>query len=171
VLVLVMMLLLVLTGLSLVVVQSTVNSMSRGGSYRASAVAFQVAQAGSEATMAIAAKNPAEFLKFVAAHDHKVQMADVSGTFFDLSADGSFGREYANVGGANWVSTVRSAGQPNCNVPGYQSSYCFYKYYSVTDGWYGIGDAAVDEPDEVLRNPQKRFMATILVGPMPAANL
>lgn len=169
VLILSMMLLLVLTGLSFVVVQSTINSMNRCGSFRASSVAYQVAQAGSEATMALAARDPTEFVKFLKGHNNRLTMNDVSDVFFDISQGGSFGGEYEVVGGVNWISYLRPGGLPDCNVPGYQTSYCFYKFYAITDGWYGIGDEGVVNPDDVLRNPQKRFIATIHVGPLPAS--
>ncbi len=159
VLVLTLLVLLVLSAVALAAVQSVTNHLARAGSYRVGSVAYGVTEAGSEATMSLAAINPGAFNEFVASHGFQ----DVSNIFFDTNAGGSFGREIGNVGGANWVSRLSNPISSH-RAPGYAvGEYCFRKYFSTTDGTYGNNQ--VTNPDDVLRNSQKRFMSTIFVGP------
>lgn len=163
VLVLTMLVLLVLSAIALAAVQSVTNHLARAGSYRVGSIAFGVTEAGSEATMAIAAINPGAFNEFVATHGFRVRVGDVSQIFFDTSAGGSFGREIQNVGGANWVSRLSNPISSH-RAPGYAvGEYCFRKYFTTTDGTYGNNEVVT--PDDVLRNTQKRFLSTIYVGP------
>lgn len=156
--------LLVLSSVALAGLQSVANHLARAGTYRVSAIAYGVTEAGSEATMALAAINPNGFNDFVAAHNYRITMGDVSPIFFDTGPGGSFGREVGIVGGANWISSL-SLPISSHRAPGYAiGEYCFRKYYSTTDGTYG--DQAVQSPDDLLRNPRKRFFSTIFVGPV-----
>ncbi|NOZ02350.1 MAG: hypothetical protein GXP54_10735 [Deltaproteobacteria bacterium] len=164
VLILALMVLLVLSALSFAAVQSVTNAMSRAGSYRIGVVAYGLTAAGSEATMAMAALNPSGFNDFVAANGFQLSMGDVSNKFFDTAEDGSFGKELANVGGANWVSQLSNPISSH-RAPGYAiGEYCFRKYFATTNGVYG--DQVVATPGDVLRNAQKRFMTTLYVGPV-----
>lgn len=164
VLLLALMVLLVLSAISFAAVQSVTNTMARAGSYRVGMVAYGITAAGSEATMAIAAVNPAGFNDFIAANGFQLMMGDVSGTFFDTSKDGSFGKELGSVGGANWVTQMSNPISSH-RAPGYAiGEHCFRKYFATTDGVYG--NAAVVVPADVLRNTQKRFLSTIFVGPV-----
>lgn len=163
VLVLTLLVLLVLSAVALTAVQAVTNHLARAGSYRVSSIAFGITEAGSQATMAIAAVNPGAFNEFVAAHGYRVNMLEVSDAFFDMAEGGSFGREIDNVGGANWVSTL-SLPISSHRAPGYSvGEYCFRKYFATTDGVYGNND--ISTVDDVLRNTQKRFFSTIFVGP------
>lgn len=163
VLILTMLILLVLSAIALAAVQSVTNHLARAGSYRVGSVAYGVTEAGSQATMSLAAINPGGFNEFVATQGFQVTMGDVSNFFFDTSAGGSFGREIGNVGGANWVSRLSNPISSH-RAPGYAvGEYCFRKYFSTTDGTYG--NNLVTSPDDVLRNTMKRFLSTIYVGP------
>ncbi len=163
VLILTMLVLLVLGAIALAAVQSVTNHLARAGSYRVGTVAYGITEAGSEATMSLAAINPGAFNEFVATHNLQVTMGDVSDIFFDTNAGGSFGRELGNVGGANWVSRLSNPVSSH-RAPGYAvGEYCFRKYFSTTDGTYGNNQ--IQSPDDVLRNTMKRFMSTIFVGP------
>jgi len=164
VLILTMLVLLVLSAIALTAVQSVSNHIARAGSFRVGSVAYGVTEAGSQATMAIGAANPSAFNDFVATHNYRVTMGDVSRNFFDTAAGGSFGREVQNVGGANWVSRLSNPISSH-RAPGYAvGEYCFRKYFATTDGTYG--NQNVQNPDDVLRNTQKRFLTTIFVGPV-----
>jgi hypothetical protein len=170
VLLLAMLVILVLAAVSMVAVQAAVNTMNRTGSFRVGMVAYDVTQAGSEATMALAASNPEAFNQFLEAKSFRVRMSDVSPTFFDLTpadsthSGGSFGREFGAVGGVDWETSLFNSGLSH-RVPGFSSGeFCFRKYLATTDGYYG--NQAVVNADDVLRNSQKRFMASIFVGPV-----
>lgn len=166
ILILALMILLVLSALSFAAVQSVSNSMARAGSYRTGMIAYGITAAGSEATMALAATNPAAFNDFVAANGYQMVMEDVSGNFFDNNAWGSFGREIATgaVGGADWVTQLSNPISSH-RAPGYAiGEYCFRKYFATTDGVYG--NDVVTTRGDVIRNSQKQFMSTIYVGPV-----
>jgi len=164
VLILALLVLLVISAVAFAAVQSVTNTMARAGSFRVGTVAYGITASGSEATMALAATNPAGFNDFVMANGNQIVMGDVSNIFFDNGLFGSFGREIGNVGGANWVTRLANPISSH-RAPGYAiGEYCFRKYFATTDGTYG--NLSVTTPGDVIRNTQKRFMTTIFVGPV-----
>jgi len=163
VLVLLVLVLLALSAVAFVAVQVVTNQMARVGVFRVSMVSENVTAAGSEATMAIAAANPSGFSLFVQAQGGNVTMNDVSQSFFDTGAHGSFGPEATTMDIASWRTTVPLPPLTVPRAPGFESgTYCFRKYTAQTDGYYSMtGAASGDE-----RNAQKRYVATLFVGPM-----
>jgi hypothetical protein len=175
VLVLAVMILLVLSAIAFVAVQATMNQMARVQAFRTSAVAGLLTAAGSEATLAVAATNPSGFDQFLAANNFAVLMADVSPSFFDTSQAGSFGQEVVTLNTANWASRLSNP-IATSRAPGFEGSFCFKRYRSETDGIYR-NDVASGAPltrDQVLQDlrttAQKRFAATMYVGPVDCEN-
>jgi len=162
ILILALMILLVLSALSFAAVQSVSNTMARAGSYRTGMIAYGITSAGSEATMSVAARDPSGFRDFIAAHGDQVAMGDVSNIFFDVNPDGSFGRELPNVGGVNWTTQFVEGN----STPAYGfdiDTYCFAKFFATTHGVYGNDTVATR--GDIIRNSNKRFLSSILVGP------
>ena len=186
VLFLTMMVLLVIASIAFVAVASTVNNVSRVGSFRNSMVAYNVTESGSVATMALGASNPAGFAGFIASHGNTIGKGDISAAFFDLGTSGSFGQEVTNVAIADWTTRLSSPITSH-RAPGYDvGTYCFRKYYATTDGWYqasakcadltkarldallaaGQADDAAEAQREMERCSQKRFVSSMYVGPV-----
>ncbi len=188
VLFLTMMVLLVIASIAFVAVGSTVNNVSRVGSFRNSMVAYNVTESGSVATMALGASNPAGFGAFIASHGYTVGRVDISSLFFDTGRSGSFGQEIDNVAIADWTTRLSSPITSH-RAPGYDvGTYCFRKYYAITDGWYqasakcsdltrarldaltAAGGASAEEAAEAQREmercSQKRFVSSMYVGPV-----
>ena len=173
----VLLMLLALTGIGLVAMQSASNNLNLTGNSRVAQVARNIASSGAEGTMAFAGLNPSAFTQFVAANldpvDGKglVAMGDLSNNFFDSSTDGSgsFGWDGVTVNTARWSSKMVTA-LTTPRAPGFQiGEYCFRRYTSETDGMYrndlptGTANA---QSLTVDRNAQARSMATMFVGPV-----
>jgi hypothetical protein len=170
-LILAMLVVLVLSGISLVAVQATYTRLNLAGTARVTQVARQVSLSGAEGTMALAALNPSGFNQYVEANNSLVQMEAISGEFFDLSPDGSgsFGREIVSVETAFWQSRM-VASLTSHRAPGFQlGEYCFRKHVSVTDGIYRNDADPTDAnaiSQAIERNAQARALANLFVGPI-----
>ncbi|MBM4388182.1 MAG: hypothetical protein FJ088_10620 [Deltaproteobacteria bacterium] len=156
--------LLVLAAIAIVSVNRVATEMASSGNFRISKMSGFITEGGLEGTMAMAAENPVGFNAFVFANGFQVSQADISPIFWDTGDDGSFGKEVGNISGVNFVTTLSQPITTN-RVPGYSvGSFCYNKFNMFTDGFYGT-DTAVN-PDDVLRNSQKRYSSSMYVGPV-----
>lgn len=170
-LIIALLIVLVLSGVSLVALQATSNRLNLVGTARIATVARSIAASGVEGTMAFAAAMPSGFTQFLVANNGEIPMNAVSAAFFDTSADGSgsFGREVVSVETAGWNSRAISA-MTTHRAPGYQlGEYCFRKYVTVTNGVYANdADPAVqaDLRRNIERNAQASMLSNLFVGPI-----
>lgn len=156
--------LLTITSVSLVAAQGAVNHMARAGAFRFYSIASGVTDAGLDTVMATAAKDPVAFVQLVEANNNQLSMADLAPDLFDTGSMGSFGREYSQVQGVDFVATFTNPEVTN-RAPGYQvGQYQFKKYRVYIDGVYGSDVSG--NPDDVLRHSQRRTAITIFVGPL-----
>lgn len=163
-LVIAMMIIIVLAGLGLVAVRSVMLEHHQVGNFRASEQALHITEAGIDSVVALAVSRGDAFPVFVLANQNKVRMTDASDTFFDATPDGSFGRDFAGVGGADFVTELTLPADTN-RVPGFPVSeqFIWKKYKMTTTGMYG--DQQEAETDSVLRNAAKRIVSYSFVGP------
>ncbi len=154
----------VLAGLALVAVRNVVLEFKLVGNYRSGEQALHVTQSGADSVMALAVAKGDAFPTYVLANQNKVSMTDAVDPFFDTKQDGSFGKEFINVGNVNFVSELSLPVDTN-RVPGYPVSenYIWKKYKVTTNGYYG--DQVILTPDDVLRNSARQFVTYSFVGP------
>lgn len=159
-----MMIILVLAGIAIIGARNVIMEFSQVGNYRTGEQALRVTEAGLDGTFAMAVTKGDAFPEYVEANSNKLTMADVSQGFYDTTAYGSFGPDFQNVGGVNWV-TVMSLPVDTNRVPGYpvNENFIWKKYRFVTSGAYG--DEVVTNPDDTLRNASRQFVSYGFVGP------
>ena len=167
-----MLLMMVLTGLAAIGARNVIIAFSLSGNHRTGDIALKVTEAGVDSVMALAVTKGDAFHSYVQANLNQLAMNDVSGTFFDLKKDGSFGREYclgttdcqAKTGGVDFVN-VLSLPQATNRVPGYPVSedFIWNKYKITTSGFYG--NQTVVTPADTIRNAARQYVSYIYVGP------
>ena len=161
---------LVLSGLSLVALQAASNRLHLAGTARIATVAKSVAASGVEGTLALAASAPSGFSQLVSATNGQVPMSAVHSNFFDLATDGSgsFGREVQSMQSAGWNSRMLSM-LTTPRAPGNLSGMnCFNKYVALTNGMYAnVPDPGVtpDPQTNIDRNAQVAMLSNLFVGP------
>lgn len=165
-LVIALMVILVLAGLGLIAVRNVMMEHSQVGNFRAGEQALNVTDAGLASVMALAVSRGDAFPAFVQANSNTLNMTDAATQFFDVTKDGSFGREFVNIGGVNFQTVLTAPADTN-RVPGYPVSdqYIWKKYKMTTTGFYGDQQIKPSEVDSTLRNSTRRFVSFSYVGP------
>ena len=163
-LVVALMIILVLAGIALIGVRNVSMELKTVGNFRAGEQASRVTEGGMLAVIALAVSKGDAFPQFVQAANYTIRMTDVSDAFFDVAAGGSFGYEFTNVGGVDFVTTLSSPIDTN-RIPGYpvSDSFVWKKYRMETAGYYG--NRTVTSPDDTLRNSLRRVVGFTYVGP------
>ncbi len=115
--------------------------------------------------MAKAAEDPELFLSWVQSKDMTVTMDDISASFFDMGADGSFGREAANLDDITFETVLSDPVDTN-RVPGFSISlFCYRKYTWTTTGWFGKkGDAG--SAFDAVHAARRQFKTYAYLGPI-----
>jgi len=165
-----MVLILVLAGLALIGVRNVLVEHMQVGNFRAGEQALKVTDSGMTSAIALAASKGDAFPSFVQANNYHVGMSDTAKAYFDTSTSGSFGREFANIGGVNFVTTFSAPSDTN-RVPGYPVSdqFIWKKYRMTTDGYYGNQLVDPNVVDDTLRNSSRRYISYCYVGPFVVA--
>lgn len=161
-----MLVILVLAGLAIIAARNVMLEFKVVGNFRAGEVSKHIAEDGLMGTLSIALTNPEGFRAYLLKNQKKIAPADVATSFFDTSSNGSFGRDYAGVGGATFVVTVSDPADTN-RVPGYpvMEGFIWKRYKMVAAGYYG--DQVTKNADDVLRNSSRQYITYSFVGPIP----
>jgi hypothetical protein len=161
-----MMIILVMSGLSLMAVRNVMLEHRQVGNYRAGEQALRITDSGMTSAVALAASKGEAFPVFVKASGNTVTMADTVSSYFDTTKTGSFGREYVNIGGVDFVTTLSAPVDTN-RVPGYPVSdkFIWKKYRMYTDGYFGDQLINSEQVDTTIRNATRRYVSFSYVGP------
>ncbi len=161
-----LMVIVVLAGVGFIAVRGVVSEHSQVGLFRSSEAAGRITDTGLMSVLAMAVSRGDAFPAFVLANQNTIKLSDLPNATFDLTANGSFGRDLAGVGGVN-VQTVLSQPVDTNRVPGYpvNDQFIWKRYRMITTGTYGDGSVDAGTPGTVLRNSQRSFVAYTYVGP------
>ena len=174
ILIIALLLILALTGIGLVAAQTVSNDLNLTGNSRVSQVARNIASAGTEGTLTLAALGPRRFYDFVDNLQRiarPLEMNDLATSFFDTAMDGSgsFGRDGVSMNTAFWTGTVQAPWSVLI-ARGYDvDTYYFQRYVFQLDGFYR-NDLPASAPNArtltIDRSSQARSMAVFSVGPV-----
>lgn len=164
VLIMTMLMLTMLSMLGSAAVMRTAMDLREGGAQRIELAAMQLSEAGTIASVGLAAQMQAGFEDYVAAKNYQLTMADMGATMLNLDKGGSFGTELAALGQASFLTKVDPPDMSSA-VPGYDAGqYCFKTYRMTTTSQ--LGTSTPGTLSEVMLSGQQAIVAQVTVGPM-----
>jgi len=147
---------------------STASQLRESSATRLEHHAFRVGEAGTMATVALAAQMQSRFEDYVVGRNYKLGLADTPDLYDYKNLNkggGSFGRELDSLATPTFDVAV-SAPRIAYGVAGYDAArYCFRSYALRTQAQ--VGEPASANPAKAAQSGQVSFQATVTVGPVP----
>jgi len=164
--------LLAMAGLALVGVRSTFHEVRSSGNHNLARMSYNIAEAGANATLAIASSNPMGFMNIAAGSAQKVTIGQlgVQELVWDLDPGGSLGFASAALGTPN-VWTELDPPVPLEFYPGSSAGeFCAQKLTWRTHAI--LGDSVANDPLSALDRPmhgEKVILSRWIMGPLDCA--
>ena len=143
---------------------STASQLRESSATRLEHTAVRVGEAGTMATIALAAQLQSQFEGYVAGRNYQLDLTDAR-NLYNFKSQGSFGRELDTLAVPNFKVQVA---QPKIayGVPGYDAArYCFRSYGMKTTA--SVGDPKSKSAAVAAQSGQVGFQANVIVGPVP----
>lgn len=141
------------------------TALKDGGAQRIERAAYRLSEAGTMASVALAAQMQGGFQTYVAEKGGKLSMVDMGDGMLDLDLKlGSFGSAFAAVGNIGFATEVDDP-DLSSSVPGYDAGrFCFKSYRMVTTSQIGSADPQTQQ--EMMVTGQAAIAAQMTVGPV-----
>lgn len=143
---------------------STASQLRESSATRLEHTAMRVGEAGTMATIALAAQLQSQFETYVVGRNYQLDLTDAP-DLYNWKSKGSFGLEQDTNAAPNFKVQVA---QPKIayGVAGYDAArYCFRSYGMKTTA--SIGDPKSKSAAVAAQSGQVGFQANVIVGPVP----
>lgn len=164
VLVMTMMMTTVLALLGSAATMSTASQLRESSATRLEHTAVRIGEAGTMATIALAAQLQSQFESYVVGRNYQLDISDTP-NLYNFKSKGSFGVEQDTNAVPNFQVKVA---QPKIayGVAGYDAArYCFRSYALKTTA--SVGDPKSKSAAVAAQSGQIGFQANVIVGPVP----
>ncbi len=169
ILIVTLLMLTILTVLGSGAVMRTAANLREGSAQRLTVAAFQLSEAGTIASVGLAAEMQGGFATYAAGKaGNTLSIDDLGSGMLQLQGpDGSFGQELAAIGAVDFGTKVYAPDLTSASAGFDADRFCFHTYRLVTTAQ--IGQDKATKAADVALDGQQAIAAQVTVGPLQCA--